>query len=150
MAKYSINPWLEVQGMKEKVDRLMDETKEKFESAFQSRERMALWQPVADAYDSPQAYVIQMELTGLCKEQICLEIHERELRVYGSRQMEKDASGSNYQLLERSYGPFARQFILPEGIDTNSVHAVLENGLLTVTVSKKDTYLQKNIEISVD
>lgn len=150
MAKYSINPWLEVQGMKEKVDRLMDDTVEKFESAYQSQERMALWQPVADAYDSPSAYVIQIELAGLSKEQVCLEIHERELRVYGNRQMEKDMSGSNYQLLERSYGPFARQFMLPEGIDKNAVSAVLQNGLLTITALKKDTSIQKKIEISVD
>ena len=150
MAKYSINPWLEIQGMKEKVDRLMDDTVEKFESAYQAKERMALWKPVADAYDSPQAYVIQIELTGLTKEQIYLEIQDRELRVYGSRQMEKDVTGSNYQLLERSYGPFARQFLLPEGTDKSAITAVLQNGLLTITAPKKDISKQGKIEISID
>ncbi len=130
------NPWLEIQGMKQRMDKLMDEVRERFDLEKESIERTALWQPVTDAYETSDEYLIQMELPGLSREEVVLEVKSRELWVYGERRMIKEATGSNYHILERSYGPFARKFVLPAQVDQNRVQASFVNGLLTVSVPK--------------
>jgi len=136
MAKHTVDPWFEIQGMKEKMDKLMDDVRERFDHRQLEKERAALWQPVTDAFETGDNYVVQVELAGLDREQINLEIKDHELWVYGERRMLKDVHGSRYQILERSYGPFARRFLLPKKADPEQVQASFVNGLLTVTIGK--------------
>lgn len=136
MAKHSLDPWLEIQGMKERMDKLMDDVRDRFDHPQMPKEKTALWQPVTDAFETPESYVVQVELAGLEREHINLEIKDRELWIYGERRMLKDAHGSRYQILERSYGPFARRFVLPKHADPDRVQASFVNGLLTVTIGK--------------
>lgn len=143
------NPWLEIQGMKQRMDKLMDEVRERFDLEKESKEKMALWQPVTDAYETEAEYIIQMELPGMSREEISLEAKSKELWVYGERRMIKEATCSNYHILERSYGPFARKFRLPEKVDQNRIQASFMNGLLTISmpkVSQKPKY--QKIEVS--
>jgi HSP20 family protein len=137
MGKYTTLPWLEIQGMKEKMDKLMDEMRERFEHDPENREQVALWRPVTDAYETPQAYVVQIELPGLDRSKIRLEVKDRELWVYGERRMLKEVAGATYQILERSYGPFARKFMLPSHANTDKITASTQDGLLTITVPKE-------------
>ena len=134
MAKYSVNPWLEIQGMKEKMDSLMDDALERFDSRDKIPERLATWCPVADAYETEDAFVIQLELAGLNKDEVTLEVIKKELWVYGERKMVKEVTSSRYHFLERSYGPFARRFVLQDKADSQNIQAVFQNGLLTITI----------------
>ena len=136
MAKYSVNPWLEIQGMKEKMDSLMDDALERFDSSDKIPERSATWCPVADVYETENAFVIQLELAGLTKEEVSLEVIKKELWVSGQRKMVKEVNSSRYHFLERSYGPFARRFVLQDKVDSQNIQAVFQNGLLTVTIQK--------------
>jgi HSP20 family protein len=138
MAKYTTNPWLEIQGMKEKMDQLMDEVHERFDLHQKVQESKAHWHPVTDVYESSTEYVIQMELAGLDKEEIELEIKDRQLRIFGQRRMIKDVRGSRYHILERSYGPFARKFSLPRNVCQDDIQASFQSGLLTITVPKSE------------
>ncbi len=138
MGKYTPIPWLEIQGMKEKMDKLMDEMRERFDHDKETREQIALWRPMTDAYETPQAYVVQIELPGLDRKQIRLEVKDHELWVYGERRMLKEVSGATYQILERSYGPFARKFLLPPNVNTDKISATTQDGLLTITVPKEN------------
>jgi HSP20 family protein len=136
MAKYFLNPWGEILGMKEKVDRIMETTFR--EAGTQGREPIVLWQPVADVYETPESYVIQVELPGVARDAVHLEVQDQRLRLMGERRMEKDASGSAYQVLERSYGPFSREFNLPEGVDPAKISAIYQDGLLTIVIAKSN------------
>jgi HSP20 family protein len=143
MAKHTVDPWLEIQGMKERMDKLMDDVRERFDHRQIEKERTALWQPVTDAYETRDSYVVQVELAGLDREEINLEAKDRELWIYGERRMLKDAHGNRYQVLERSYGPFARRFVLPKQADPDRIQASYVNGLLTVTIGKAATSERK-------
>jgi HSP20 family protein len=137
MAKFGTDAWLEIQGMKKRMDQLMDDVRERFDMHQRGSEKVALWQPVTDAYETVSAYVVQMELPGLEREQINIEVQNGELWVYGERRLVKDAQGSDYHMLERSYGPFARKFSLPFGADSVDIQATFQNGLLTVNIPKR-------------
>ncbi len=151
MAKYTNNPWMEIQGMKEKMDKLMDEVRERFDIDDEVNEKVALWQPITDAYETPNNYVVQMELPGLERDQIHLEIKRNELWIYGERRMVKDLSGSSYQIMERSYGPFARKLLLPQKVNQDKIKAIFQNGLLTITLPKEEiSEGLKKIDINSD
>ncbi|MFW6178324.1 MAG: Hsp20/alpha crystallin family protein [Desulfohalobiaceae bacterium] len=136
MHRHPDNPWLEIQGMKQRMDKLMDEVRERFDLEKEASGKLALWQPATDAYETESEYVIQMELPGLSREEISLEVKGKELWVSGERRMIKEATGSNYHILERCYGPFARKFKLPEEVDQNRVQASFVHGLLSISMPK--------------
>ncbi|MFO7800704.1 MAG: Hsp20/alpha crystallin family protein [Desulfovermiculus sp.] len=150
MGKQTMDPWLEIQGMKERMDKLMDDVRDRFDQRQMVHEQKALWQPVTDAFETIESYVVQVELAGLEREDITLEMKDRELLIYGERKMLKDAHGNRYQVLERSYGPFARRFVLPKQVDPEKVQASFANGLLTVTIAKAKDPERKQRIVVVD
>ncbi len=138
MAKFTRNPWLEIQAMKDEIGKMMDEAHHDESSQSLLRERQAHFKPVADVYESRDAYVLQVELAGMQRDAVSIEVLGRELVIHGERRHEKDVKGSAYHVLERSYGPFARRFDLPEGSDVTAIKATMQQGILCVTVPKKD------------
>lgn len=150
MAKYSRCSWAEIQGMKQKADRLMDELGDNPNLVMRQEGRNALWQPLGDAWETVSEYVVQLELPGIDKERVEIEVVGQEIWVYGERRMEKDVRGAKYHLLERSYGPFARKFEFPQEVDQSTISARLDNGLLTITIPKRHVGAEtKRITISV-
>jgi HSP20 family protein len=147
---YLINPWLEIQDMKEKVDRFMDAARPGTSRDVRG-EATALWKPAADVYETPHTYMIQVELAGLDRESIHLEVKERVLHLYGERRVEKEAGQGGYLVLERSYGPFARSFSLPKDADPATISAVHHGGVLTITMQKElPESFSRRIQISED
>jgi len=136
MAKFTRNPWLEIQAMKDEIGRMMEEIHNDDPSVYLARERQAHFKPVADVYETRDSYVIEVELAGLERDAVNIEVIGHELVIYGERRHEKDVGGSAYHVLERSYGPFARRFDLPQDADTSAIKAVMQQGIVSVTLPK--------------
>lgn len=150
MAKlFPWDPWLELQTMKEDMTRMMEDST--CPSPFlPGTSRVAQFRPVADVIESSDAFVLLIELPGLERDDVALEISENELVVYGERKM-LDIAGAAFQILERSYGCFARRFMLPMRIDADRVRASMKEGLLTVSIAKKNLEpVQKRVSILVE
>jgi HSP20 family protein len=142
------SPWIEIKSMRDEMDKIMDETMNFRMRPEKERNRLSLWQPLADIYETGTHLVIEVELPGVFQEDINLETHGNQVIVYGEKMFEKEASRSAYQMLERSYGPFSRVFILPEYIETTSVTAVFKNGILRVRIPKVSK-LKKTVNIDI-
>jgi HSP20 family protein len=142
-------PWMGFETLKEKMDRLVEEWVEQTRAGRARHQGAYFWQPAVDVFDSNEAVVIHMELPGLPRDAITIETREAELLVYGERRHEKEIGGGAYQAMERSYGPFAREFVLPRDAVTANITAVLKDGLLTITIPKSRTpHVQKRIPIN--
>ena len=93
------------------------------------------WVPIADVYDSPEAYLVELELPGLARADIDLRVKGREVTVRGERHPAGGHSAA-FHRLERRYGAFARSFRFEADIDAKQVKAEIKGGLLTLTVPK--------------
>jgi HSP20 family protein len=74
----------------------------------------------------------------------------KSLTVSGKREEEKEDKSDRYYTYERTYGSFTRSFALPDGADTDKLHASLEKVVLSITVPKKPEVQPKKIAVKVE
>ncbi len=95
------------------------------------------WMPPIDLAEFPDRYVLSMELAGLKREDVTIEVQGSALRVHGQRQSQT-CCPDRYLQLERGQGAFARTFQFPMPLDGEAVTADLADGVLTVVVPKTE------------
>ena len=106
--------------------------------------------PRVDITENETNLFVHAELPGMKKEDIKISVNEdRMLTIKGEKKNEHREEDKNYVRTERAYGSFSRSFILPETIDIESVNAKFENGVLELTLTKKEPEQPKEIEISI-
>ncbi|MED6193098.1 hypothetical protein PIB30_015751 [Stylosanthes scabra] len=116
-----------------------------------ARETSAIVSTRVDWKETPQAHVFNVELPGLKKEEVKVEIEDgRVLQISGERSREQEQKDDKWHRVERSTGKFMRRFRLPENAKMDDVRAAMENGVLTVTVPKVEEKKPeiKSIQIS--
>lgn len=94
------------------------------------------FRPTMDVLDYGKEIVVQVELAGIPKEQVKIEVHDRNLIISGESNLEEHSQKAKWNVQERFYGSFQRQILLPKDIDTNSIAAKFENGLLEVKINR--------------
>lgn len=93
--------------------------------------------PRVDVVEKSNCFELQMALPGLEKEQIKIEVKDHVLTVSGERKQVVE-EGSKFKTIETRYGSFTRSFKLGESIDSESVSAEFKNGILTISILKKE------------
>lgn len=107
--------------------------------------------PRVDITDDATSIVIHAELPGIPKENVKITINEQNvLSIRGEKQREEKSEDKNYVRVERSYGSFARSFVLPDNLETENVQANFNNGVLTITIPKREPAKPKEQEISIN
>lgn len=104
-----------------------------------------------DVKETPESFLFQLDLPGVKKEEIQIELENRELTITGERKIAEDsAKETKVHLEERIFGKFERKFSLPETVDSSKVDAVFKDGVLTLTLGKKIESQPKVISIKVN
>lgn len=96
-----------------------------------------LWYPAADVYQTPDGWVVKVELAGVSAEEIKIEVDDKSLCISGSRKDRSCASGVSYQQMEITYSSFEKTLRFPTSIEGMKIKHEFENGLLIVTLRKK-------------
>ena len=137
------DPLKELLDLQERMNRFFDDTLSR-DRTNEMEPFTPSWVPIADVYDSPEAYLVELELPGLARTDIDLRVKGREVTVRGERHPAGGHSAA-FHRLERRYGPFARSFRFDADIDGKQVKAEIKNGLLSLTVPKAKTRATKRV-----
>lgn len=98
-----------------------------------------VFQPRTDVKETEQAFVLHLEIAGVKKEDVTINLDEnRILTISGERKSEEKTEGTTYHRIERKFGSFVRNFQLPENINTSAIEAEFNDGVLTVTIPKAE------------
>lgn len=100
-----------------------------------------------DVYQTPDKLVIVSTIAGVKPEDIDITINNDMLTVRGKRERRKEIKDEDYLYSECYWGSFSRSIILPVEIELEKINAVIENGVLTVTLPKAK--ITKKISIKV-
>ncbi len=107
----------------------------------------AVFVPDVEVRDTRDAIVFTADLPGVCQEDLDITVIGNRLRLSGKREQERVNEGDTWYTAERSFGSFIRSFVLPEGVDTDSVTARLESGVLTISVNKQVAVQPRRIAV---
>ena len=100
----------------------------------ESRTHSTAFIPRVDIYAQDEDLVIRCELAGVAREDVDVSFESSALTIFGKRTGAPDVDDTAYYVREREYGAFRRTINLPEGTDRSNVTAVLQDGLLEITV----------------
>jgi HSP20 family protein len=109
--------------------------------------RTSLRSPRFDLVETPTQYVLQGDLPGVTEENLDITVHEGVLAIQGSHAEETVNEEDKYLVRERRAGSFERRLNLPENADPESISAKLKNGVLTVSIPKKEERKARKIQI---
>lgn len=139
-------PFRDMALLQDRMNRLFGET-----PALWNREEeptMAFAPPV-DIYEDEHGLVLKVEVPGMTEKDLDVRIENQTLTVSGERKFEKEEKKENFHRVERRYGSFSRSFTLPPTVDPEKVTADYVNGVLKVTLAKKEEAKPKQIQVTV-
>ena len=106
------------------------------------------WSPSVDIYENKDQIVLEAELPGMKQEEFDLSIENNVITLRGERRFEKTDDSDNYHRVERSYGAFTRSFTLPQTVSGEGATAEYSNGVLRVTLPKREEAKPRRIEVT--
>jgi HSP20 family protein len=105
------------------------------------------WAPSVDIYETQNELVLKADVPDVDPEQIEVKVENQTLSIAGERKFESEATEKGYHRIERSYGHFVRSFAVPNAFDTENINAAYKNGVLTVTLHKKEAAKPRQVKI---
>jgi HSP20 family protein len=100
-----------------------------------------------DIVEREREVVIKMDLPEMDQNEIDIKVEENALIIQGERKFIKDTMDENYIQIERPYGTFQRTFAIPRTIDQEKIKASYKEGVLRITLPKKEASLPKQIVV---
>lgn len=105
------------------------------------------WSPSVNVKDEKNQFVIAADIPGVDPKDIEVNMENGVLSIRGERKTEKEEEEDGYRRIECSQGSFYRRFSLPETADADSVKAKGRNGVLEITIGKKEASKSKKIKV---
>lgn len=141
-------PFREVSKLRREMDRLWEDYFGPGRKALRPMEME--WMPSVDVSETEDKVVVKAEVPGMEAKDIDISLSGDVLTIKGEKKAEKEESGENFHLVERSYGSFSRSLRLPVGVEADKIEASYKQGVLTVTCPKKEEVKTKAIEIKAE
>ena len=121
-----------------------------FEAAFgQEAYSHGAWIPPVDILETAEGeVVVKAELPDVKREDIKITFENNVLIIEGERKSEPTKDKDRYHRVERSYGAFRRSFTLPANVDAGKVQASYRDGVLTVTLPRREETRARQIHVN--
>jgi len=135
------NPFAELEEIRSRFEQVLNSAKE-------DRKDLAFI-PTVNTREGDDAYYIEVDLPGVEKEDINIDVNNEILTISGVRRLKEEQKEESFYKVESMYGKFERSFSLPEDVDTDKIEAEQKNGVLEIKIPKvaKVEKTPKKIEI---
>ncbi|HLG15221.1 MAG TPA: Hsp20/alpha crystallin family protein [Blastocatellia bacterium] len=140
------DPFRELFDLQRSINRLFDDS---FVKAPAEGASLATWTPAVDVYEDENSFLIKAELPEVNRDDVKVNIEDNVLSITGSRRFEHEDKRDGYHRVERSYGQFYRSFTLPPNVNPDAISAEFKDGVLRLSVPKKEEAKPKQIEVKV-
>ena len=136
-------------NFEDRMKRFFGEGFDPFKKLAEENWSLATWSPTCDVFETDNEIVVKAELPEVKKEDVNVSIDNNILSIRGERKLSEETKKENYHRLERSYGEFFRSFTLPNFVDTAKINAEFKDGMLRVTMPKREEAKPKQVEVTV-
>jgi len=146
--KATFNRWEPFRGastLQEQVNRLFGNALER--SAEESN--LTSWAPAVDIYETEHELVVKADVPEVDPKDLDIRVENNILTIRGERKFEKKVNEENYLRVERAYGTFSRSFSLANTVNSEAIKADYQNGVLTLTIPKREEAKPKQIKVNV-
>jgi len=137
-------PFRATSGLESQVSRIFNEL---FDRSQESN--LTSWAPAVDIFENEHELVVKADLPDVKPEELDIRVENNILTIRGERKFEKKVDEKNYLRVERSYGSFARSFSLANTVNSEAIKADYKDGVLTLTIPKREEAKPKQIKVSV-
>jgi HSP20 family protein len=107
------------------------------------------WSPAVDIFETENELVLKADIPDVDLKDIEVRVENQTLTIRGERKFEQDQNAKGYHRIERSYGSFVRSFTVPSTVDTEKINAVYKNGVLSVSLSKKEAAKPRQVKVEI-
>ncbi len=135
------SPLEELYRMRQQMEQLLESA-----AAPQQREAAGVL-PLINLTEGKDNYYVRAELPGVKGDELDIQVTANNLAISGERKIAAEEEGARYHRKEREAGTFSRMIGLPGEVDTDKVEAKLENGILTIVISKAEIAKPKQINV---
>jgi HSP20 family protein len=108
------------------------------------------WVPAVDIKETENDLVLKADIPDVDRKDIDVRVENGTLTLRGERKFENEKKEGSWHRVERSYGTFERAFALPETVNFDDVKADYKNGVLTITLPKKEIAKPRQIKVAVN
>ena len=108
------------------------------------------WSPNTDIFETKTELIIRVEIAGVDKNRISVNLTEDTLRIRGRRMDVRHVERVYYHQMEIAYGPFEKVIVLPEPLRTNDIEATYRDGILEIVISKIASIKSEPITIRIE
>ena len=113
-----------------------------------NNEGVTAFVPTVNTREGEFAYHVDVDLPGVKKEDIKVDLNKGILTISGERKTKEEVKQEDYYKIETYFGRFSRSFTLPDNVDIENIEAKSDNGVLEIVIPKlKDDVSKKSIEI---
>jgi len=138
-------PFRGASTLQEQVNRLFNDVLDR------SSEESSLtsWAPAVDIYETEHELVVKADLPDVDAKDLDIRVENNILTIRGDRKFEKQVGEENYLRVERAYGAFSRSFSLANTVNSEAIKADYQDGVLTLTIPKREEAKPKQIKVNV-
>jgi HSP20 family protein len=108
------------------------------------------WSPAVDILETEDAITLKADVPDVDINDIDIRVENNTLTLKGHRKFEKNDNIKGWHRIERSYGEFVRSFALPNTVDTEKVGAEYKNGVLSISLPKKEAAKPRQVKVAVN
>lgn len=107
------------------------------------------WTPAVDIFETENDLVLKADIPDVDPKNVGIQLENGTLTLKGERKFEQQQNGKGFHRIERSYGTFVRAFGLPDTVEAEKVKADYKNGVLTITLPKKEVAKPRSINVEI-